>query len=367
MTPPRPPKHIQTLTPYQPGRSVEEIREELGLERIIKLASNENPLGSSPRAVERMREAAGRVDTYPRAGLALRGELARILGLDMREITAASGSEGVMLTAMRAFLQPGDEVVTAEGTFIGLYVIANAMKLRLTTVPLTPEYTFDLDAILEAVTPATRMIYVANPNNPTGTAFGREAWARFIERLPEDVLVIMDEAYFEYARDLRPEDYPNSLETRHDQVLTLRTFSKAYGLAGVRIGYGVGHPDVISTLMKVKLPFEPSAVAEAAGLGALEDDLFLQQSLEVNRKGMARLHRTLEEMGEPHTESIANFSLLPRPSAEDAARLSDELLQRGIIARPMVPFRLPHCVRITIGTPEQMDVLIPALQEILRG
>ncbi|MBS1261419.1 MAG: Histidinol-phosphate aminotransferase [Calditrichaeota bacterium] len=361
-TPPAPP-HIESLTPYQPGRSIAEIREELGLEQIIKLASNENPLGCSPRAVEAMKQAAADSNRYPRAGLTLRRALAARHAVDLAEVIAASGSEGVLLAAMRAYLRAGDEVITAEGTFIGFYVIAGAMNLDLKTVPLTQDYTYDLDAILSAVSDRTRLIYIANPNNPTGTAFRDESWRRFLERLPEGVLVVMDEAYYEYACDLAA-DYPDSLATRHDQVLVLRTFSKAYGLAGARVGYGVAHPEIITNLLKVKLPFEPSVVSEAAGLGALEDHAFLTRTLTVNREGLQRLHTTLDRLRLAHTDSVANFTLVPFESERRAAEVSRQLLERGIIARPMIPFRLPDTVRITVGTPEELDMLEDALAEL---
>jgi histidinol-phosphate aminotransferase len=359
-----PPQHIQTLKPYQAGKSVAEIKELLGLERVIKLASNENPLGASPKAVASMKKAAEDVSVYPVCGKALREKLAKKLNKKPENIIAGSGSESVLLTAMRTFLEPGDEVVTAEGTFVGFYVCANAMKLNMVTVPLLKDYSFDLEEIGEAISNDTKMVYLANPNNPTGTAFSRPDFKIFLQRLPEDILVIVDEAYFEYATDFW-DMYPDTTDDQHPQVLTLRTFSKAYGLAGARIGYGIGHEDVIASMMKVKLPFEPPLMSEAAGLGALDDDEFLQKTLKTNREGMKRLHDVLDEMGIVHTNSVANFTLLPMDSPEAAAKFSDDLLHEGIIARPMVPFRIPHAVRITIGSPDEMDVLITAVKKIL--
>ncbi len=363
MNTPRVPAHIQSLKAYQPGRSIEEIREEFGLEHIIKLASNENPLGSSPKAVEAMVQASQDVSRYPRTGLSLRKKLAEHHGVSLDEIAVGAGSEGVLLAAIRGYLQAGDEVITAEGTFIGFYVIANAMSLVTKTVTLTDDYVYDLEGILAAVTDQTKLIYIANPNNPTGTAFRADDWRDFLDRLPDGPMVIIDEAYYDYASDFAA-DYPDSLTTRHPQVLTLRTFSKAYGLAAARIGYGVAHPDIINTILKVKLPFEPALMSEAAGIAALDDHEFLATTLRTNRDGMSRLHSLLDELKLPHTDSVANFTLVPFESAKRAAEISDELLQHGVIARPMVPFRLPHCVRITIGTPAEMDVLEKVLREI---
>ena len=357
------PAHIEALKPYQAGRSVAEIREQLGLDRIIKLASNENPLGPSPLAMERIRNSIQGLAVYPAAGLALRTALAERYKVPVEQVTVGSGSEGVLLNAMRSFLQAGDEVITAEGTFIGFYVLANAFNLNLKTVPLTADYTFDLKAIAEAITPETKAVYLANPNNPTGTAFSMDQYLEFLEKLPEDVLLIMDEAYYEFAGEAWV-NYADSLKHPHPQVLTLRTFSKAYGLAGARIGYGIGPVEMVATMLKVKLPFEPSALAEAAGLGALEDEAFLKRTLEVNRTGRRRMRAKLDELGVHYTNSVANFELIPLESAERADWFSNELLKRGIIARPMVPFRLPHCVRVTIGKEDEMDMLLEALDEI---
>jgi histidinol-phosphate aminotransferase len=360
---PRPPAHIEGLKPYQPGRSIEEIREETGLSTIHKLASNENPLGPSPKALEFAKRSMDGVALYPRAGLALRDALATHLGVKIHQVIPGAGSEGVLLHAMRTFMQPGDEAITAEGTFIGFYVLAASMNLNLVTVPLDNDYTYDLDALLDAISPKTRLIYIANPNNPTGTAVSNSRLRDFLAQIPPRVLVIVDEAYYEYAH-ADWEEYPDTISMAHPQVLTLRTFSKAYGLAGMRIGYGVAHEEVATSILKVKLPFEPSAVSEAAALGALEDDEFLQKSLAANRAGRAALHATLRKLGLLHTSTVANFTLIPLESAERAQWLSDELLKHGIIARPMVPFRLPHTVRITFGNEVQTKALIAALGEI---
>ncbi len=361
MNVPTAPKHVQELAPYQPGKSIEEMRRQLGLEKIIKLASNENPAGPSPRAMQRIKEAISTLHIYPNAGIDLRAALAKKHGISINHIAAGSGSESILAAAMRAYLQPGDEVLTAEGTFIGFYVLANAQNLKLKTVPLK-NYTYDLDAILGAITRKTKLIYIANPNNPTGVAFNMLQFEQFLNKLPEGPILVMDEAYFEYARDWI--EYPDSLDYRHDQILTLRTFSKAYGLAGVRIGYGIAHDSIISNILKVKLPFEPTSLAQAAGLGALEDRDFLTSTIRCWRDGHRRLVSELRRLGFEIPISVANFILVPMGSDEKAQWLSDELLKRGVIARPMVPFRLPDCVRITIGSRDETTFLIQALRDI---
>jgi len=359
---PQTPAHISSLQRYIAGRSIEEVRKELGLERIIKLASNENPLGPSPKALEAIQRSLPDISLYPDGGLLIRERLAEYHGIPIDNIVAGSGSEAVMSAFMRAHLMPGDEAITAEGTFIGFYVLSHAQNLALKTVPLK-NYTFDLEAILSAITPRTRLVYIPNPNNPTGTAVSDDEFNNFLRNLPDEVLVIMDEAYFEFAREWK--EYPNSLDNRHDQVMTLRSFSKAYGLAGIRIGYGIGHPKLVENTIKVKLPFEPSVLAQAAGIGALDDHQFLSRTLEMNRQGKARLCTALDALGQSYAPSLANFIMVIMENGDRAIWLSNQLLLKGIIARPMIPFRLPHTVRITIGTEEQTTILIEALQEIL--
>ncbi|MDP8208116.1 MAG: histidinol-phosphate transaminase [Candidatus Electryonea clarkiae] len=359
---PAPPEHIERLKPYQPGRSIEEIQQELGIEKVIKLASNENPLGPSPLALKFIEDSLKSLSVYPNSGLTIRRKLSDKHNISINNVVAGSGSESILAAVMRAYLQPGDEILTAEGTFIGFYVLCAAQNLNCRTIPLK-DYTFDLEAISEAISPVTRFIYLVNPNNPTGTAFSKSEFDQFIDRLPDNILVIMDEAYFEYAREW--DQYPDSLEYRHDQVLTLRTFSKAYGIAGIRIGYGIGHEDIINNIMKVKLLFEPTTLSQAAGLGALEDDEFLQLALDTNRRGKELLTIELENHGFKIPPSVANFVFVPMGTPERAIWLSDELLQHGIIARPMLPFRLPEGVRITIGNDEEVSYLIEVLRKIM--
>jgi histidinol-phosphate aminotransferase len=356
------PPYVSALVPYQPGRSADEIRREFGVEKVIKLASNENPLGPSPRAIVRLLKVAEELHLYPDGGLKLRRVLAEQYHVKLANVVVGSGSEAIMSNIIRAFLLDDEEVLTAEGTFIGFYVLARSRGIKLVTVPLT-EYRFDLEALAAAITPKTKIVYLANPNNPTGTIFTRAEFERFMTRVPESTLVIMDEAYFEYARS-NPE-YPDSMQYRFDNVITLRTFSKCYGLAGVRIGYGFAHEELCENVRKVKLPFEPSLMAEAAGLGALEDADFLQRTLETNRKGRRQLEAAFADLGLRWVPTEANFFLLEFNSPEEAVGLYQQLLRRGIIVRPLGAFALPNCLRVTVGTEEQNDGLIRALQEVL--
>ena len=254
------PPNIAALRPYEPGRSAEDVQREFGLSRVIKVASNENPLGPSPRALERMRRVEAKLNFYPDGGLELRRELARKYDAKPENVIAGSGSEGIMSNIIRTFLCDNDEVLTTESAFLGFQLLAKSRGVAYRTVPYR-DWRYDLEALARAVTERTKIIYLANPNNPTGTIFTKHEFDRFYAHVPERVLIILDEAYFEYAKD-NP-SYPDSMHYRYDNVITLRTFSKVYGLAGARIGYGFAHEDLIANLLKVKLPFEPSALAEA--------------------------------------------------------------------------------------------------------
>src|SRR5690242_7440323 len=288
------PPYIESLRPYEAGRTIESVRKQYNLTRIAKLASNENPLGASPKAVEAMTKTLAGLNLYPSGGLELREVLAREFDLKVENVIAGSGSEGIMSNIIRTFLGDEDEVLTTEAAFIGFQVLARSRGVKYRTVPYR-DWHYDLDALAAAINPNTKIIYLANPNNPTGTIFTRQEFDKFYGHVPERVLIILDEAYFEYAKD-NPR-YPDSMHYRYDNVITLRTFSKIYGLAGVRIGYGFAHEELIANLLKVKLPFEPSTLAQAAGIGALSDKEFLHRSLELNARGLRTLTDGFRDMG----------------------------------------------------------------------
>jgi histidinol-phosphate aminotransferase len=248
------PPNIEALRPYEAGRTIVSVRKQYGLTRITKLASNENPLGASPKAVEAMTRTLNGLNLYPDGGLHLREVLAAQFDLKVENVIAGSGSEGIMSNIIRAFLCDEDEVLTTEAAFIGFQVLARSRGVKYRAVPYR-DWHYDLPALAAQINEHTKIIYLANPNNPTGTIFTRQQFDEFYRHVPERVLIILDEAYFEYAKD-NPR-YPDSMHYRYDNVITLRTFSKAYGLAGARIGYGFAHEELIRNLLKVKLPFEP--------------------------------------------------------------------------------------------------------------
>jgi histidinol-phosphate aminotransferase len=355
------PPYIESLRPYQAGRSIDEVQRQYGLTRVSKLASNENPLGSSAMALEAMAQAMNHLHRYPNGGLDLRRVLAEKFELKIENVIAGSGSEGIMSNIIRTFLCDEDEVLTTEAAFIGFQVLAKSRGVAYRTVPYR-DWHYDLTALGREINERTKIIYLANPNNPTGTIFSKHEFDQFYRHVPERVLIILDEAYFEYAKD-NPR-YPDSMHYRYDNVITLRTFSKIYGLAGVRIGYGFAHENLISNLLKVKLPFEPSTLAQAAGIGALADREFVHRSLELNARGLRLFNTAFRELGLTIVPSEANFVMLVLPSAELADQLTRELLVQGIVVRPLTSFGLPHCVRISTGTDEDNQRCVEAVQKL---
>ncbi len=357
------PPYIKNLAPYQAGKPAEELARELGLERIVKLASNENPLGPSPRALAAAQASLQESHRYPdQTSYELRAALAKRFRVKLANVITGAGSEGIMSAIMRTFLLDSDEIISAQGSFIGFRVLANASGRTTHWIPMR-DYRYDLPRLADAINEHTKIIYLANPDNPTGTYFTVPEFDAFMERVPERVLIILDEAYFEYARERS--DYPDSMHYRYDNVITLRTFSKVYGLAGLRVGYGFAHDELIGNLLKVKLTFEPSRPAQAAALAALEDADYLARSLVTNREGMAYLQAAFERLGLRYIPSAANFLTLRLPSADAAARLTDRLLHRGVIVRHLVSFGWPALIRVTVGLPEENEYFVEQLGGIL--
>jgi histidinol-phosphate aminotransferase len=352
------PPHVAALRPYEPGLSAEDVQERFGLRRVVKLGSNENPLGSSPRAIEAAQRALLGLARYPDGGSALRRRLAERFDVKMENVIVGSGSEGIMANVVRTFLCDNDEVLTTEAAFLGFQVLARGRGVAYRTVPYK-NWRYDLRAIADATNDRTKLIYLANPNNPTGTFFTRTAFEEFHEGVPERVLIILDEAYFEFAQ--HEPAYPDSMNYRFDNVITLRTFSKAYGLAAARVGYGFAHENLIAMLLKVKLPFEPSGISAAAALGALDDYDFVQETVNNNARGHAFLERELRKLGFEVLPSAANFVTIAFEEEEQAQRMFERLLRRGVIVRPLKAMGLPRCLRISIGTQDENEMCVQSL------
>lgn len=358
------PEYIRNLAVYQSGKPIDELAREKGLTKISKLASNENPLGPSPFAIKEMTGGLWELHRYPDMhAYALKQALADLYDLKKENIVLGNGSEGIMAYIARAFLQPGSEVLTSEKTFIGFYILARSVGATLKTVPLNSEYRFDVEALAKAITDKTKVIYIANPNNPTGTYISKKEFDYLMEYVPSNVLVILDEAYYEFAKDKG--DYPDSMEYRYDNVITLRTFSKAYGLSGIRVGYGFGHEDLIANLTKVKLPFEPNLIAQLGAKGALYDQPHLERTKLINHHGYVRLTTYLKEKGFNPIPSVTNFVTIKLGSPEASDEMFNLLLNEGVIIRPLKANEMPEYVRISIGTTEEMDHFFEAMDKIL--
>jgi histidinol-phosphate aminotransferase len=358
------PEHIRELKPYKAGRTIDEVKEEFGLESVIKLASNENPLGPPESAIRAAIAVLAEGHRYPDpAARALRKELAQRYQLSIENIIVGAGSEGILSSIARVFLEKGDQVLTADAAFLGFPILCRTRGVEPTMIPLNSEYRFDLAGIADAITDKTKLIYLCNPNNPTGTIVTKREFDSFMSRVPAHTLVIQDEAYCEFAA-INPE-FPDSMDYRYDNVITLRTFSKAYGLAGFRVGYGFGHHELIEALWKVKLPFEPSGPAQAAALAALDDPEYLIEALRINQQGKDYLYRQLRRLRVPNYESYTNFIMMKFESAERVQTLFLELQKRGVITRPLAQAGLPTCLRVSIGLPEENHRFIEALEEII--
>lgn len=348
------PPNIRDLSPYVAGKTIAEVQETYNPPRISKLASNENRLGCSRLVRPAVDKALNEIQDYPDPSSGkLRVLLAERNGVSAENIMVAAGSESVIANLCRTFFLNHENAVTADATFVGFFVQANIRDVSMVKVPLKDGYRFDLEGMAEAISEDSKMVYIANPNNPTGTYITKKEFEGFMQKVPEDVLVVMDEAYYEYAREV--EDYPNSVDYGFDNVLTLRTFSKAYGLAGFRIGYAIGHEELIGQMMKTKLTFEPTALAQAAAEAALEDEEFLKESVGVVEKGKQRLYQFFDEHGVVYVPSISNSVMMVLPGEEEAKRFTQAMLEEGVILRRINAFGLPNCIRITIGTEAEME------------
>jgi len=357
------PKYIKNLSPYIPGKRIEDIKFKDAPKRIIKLSSNENPIGPSPIAIKQVKIFLNKTNRYPdSSGYKLRFKLAKINNVNINNVILGCGSEGIMSTIIRTFLNEKDELISSEDSFIGFKVLANASGRKIHWVKMK-NYSYDLDAIANKINNDTKIIYLANPDNPTGSYFSKSDFDNFIKKVPDRVLVILDEAYYEYAQHLN--DYPDSMLYRYNNVITLRTFSKCYGLAGFRVGYGFAHEDLISNLLKVKLPFEPSIPAQIAALAALSDDSHLKKTLISNSEGMNYLLDNFKKFNIKIIPSVGNFITIIFDNEGSANQFLSDMLKNGIILRGLKSFGLACCVRITIGTKDENKYFIKILKKTL--
>jgi histidinol-phosphate aminotransferase len=356
--------NIQSISPYIPGKPIEEVRRELGLKgQIIKLASNENPLGPSPLAVKALRRTLKEIHLYPDDGcFALSKRLASHLGVNEDQLIFGNGSVDVIDFITKTFVAPGDQVVIAEGAFIMYKIAAKMADAKASMIPLK-DYVHDLDAMAAAITPQTKVVYIANPNNPTGTMLNDDQVKGFMKKVPESCVVVFDEAYSEYID--RP-DFPATIKLLKGwpNAIVLHTFSKIYGLAGLRVGYGVGNPELISQVRKVRLPFNISLAGQVACLAALDDARHLARSKKLNAEGKEFLYKHFQELGISYVPSEGNFILID-PKI-DSLPVFTALQKLGVIVRPVKNYGYQTELRVTIGTARQNKKLVSSLKKVLQ-
>lgn len=359
------PHHIENLWPYKAGKSISELAREKGLKRIVKLASNENPNGPSPRAIAAIQQALPQSHLYVDPGAYdLTQAIAKEFGKRPSQIVCGHGTDAIIEYILVAFSDAGDEVLTSQGTFIGIYVNTNKLGRRLVALPLK-NYAFDLDAIVKAGTEKTKIIYLANPNNPTGSIFTRSQFDWFMSRVPDYVTVILDEAYCQYCEN-EPE-YPNGLEYEYENLIVTRTFSKAYGLGGLRVGFASGPERLISAIAKVKLPFEPNHLAQVAALAALTDYDFLKLTQSVNTRSIRMFEDGFDRIGISRIKTYCNSILLLMPTEQFAEQFFLRCLDRGLIVRHVKSFGIPEGIRINSGSEDETKFALEVIADVYPG
>ena len=352
-------KILGAVTPYTPGKPIEEVQRELGLPSAMKLASNENPLGPSPKALEAIAKALPSLHRYPDASCYyLVRKLAEHMGVEPEQVVVGNGSDEIITLAARALVNPGEEVVIAEPTFLIYKICAQLAEAKTVTVPLK-DFRYDLAAMRRAVTPRTKLVFIANPDNPTGSYSTRAEVEAFMKDLPPTVAVFFDEAYAELVD---APDYPDTRPwlTKHP-VIIARTFSKAYGLSGIRVGYGVAPAELAAALQRVREPFNVNSLAQVAALAALDDAAHLEATRALLRREKPLIYAALKELGLPYVPSATNFILFH--AGKKAPEVVKGLLQKGIIVRHMAAWDLPEHVRVTVGLPAENQAFIRALKE----
>jgi histidinol-phosphate aminotransferase len=358
---------IRGLHPYQPGKPIEELERELGIANIIKLASNENPLGPSPVALTAVTDAAKDIWLYPDGnGFRLKQRLAQLHGVDLAAITLGNGSSDLLEFVVRVLVNPGDEVLYSQHAF-AIYPIVTRAAGGVPVETPAKDWGYDLDALLAAITDKSRVIFIANPNNPTGTYVRGEALEAFLQAVPAQVVVVVDEAYFDYASHpaTGAVDYPDTSQWlgRYPNLMVTRTFSKSYGLAGLRVGYGVCHPQLADLMNRVRPPFNVNSLALAGAEAALGDTAHLARSVAMNAEGLRQLEAGFEAMGLDYIPSVGNF--ISVDVRREAAPLFTALLHEGVIVRPVANYGMPHHLRVTVGRPEENSRFLAALAKVL--
>jgi len=347
----RVPDYISTLKPYKSGNKLENGMTRQEFSRLINLASNENPLGASPMGLEALSNATSRIAVYPDpAASELVSALAGYHNIAEERIITGSGSDSLIQYIVNAFMQKGDSLMTADCTFIGTYVNVNKYGFGLVKVP-TKNYGFDLEAMTNKIDHSTKIIYIANPNNPTGTMISHNELTDFIDKVPDHILIVLDEAYYTYSAI--HDDYPDGTKIERPNLIVLRTLSKTLGLAGIRLGYAIGPADLIGYMYRVKLPFEPNILAQHAGMAAIGDSAFIEETVTTNKKTLGMIEQALEESKIKYVPGKANFTMAIFENEDEAKKFVSFSLSKGFVVRHLPMFGLENAVRISTGTIEQ--------------
>ena len=360
-------KNIEDIPVYIPGKPIEEVQRMLGLKRVVKLASNENPLGPSPKAVSAIKKVLSEMNRYPdAASWYLKAKIATTLKTNIDKIICGNGSDEVIILAMKAFVNEGDEVIIAKPTFLIYQVAAGISGANIKFVPLTKDLKYDLKAMKKAVTDKTKIIFIANPDNPAGSYVTKEELDEFFDGLPRDVLVYLDEAYFELAKYLA-KDYPSGLDylDNRPNLIVARSFSKIYGLAGLRIGYGITSPRIVNYLDKFRDPFNVNCLAQAAACAAMDDKEFVRKTLELVKDERQFLYDSLEKMGLEYVKTVTNFMMINVKT--DSTKVFEKMICKGVIIRDMKAWGYDSFIRVSVGTRQENEIFIETLREVLKA
>lgn len=353
---------IANLIPYQPGKPIDELARELGISDIIKLASNENPLGPSPLAMQAAQQAIKNMHIYPDgSGFILKQALAKSLNMATNQITLGNGSENIFEIIVKAYLTPNDSAVVSQYSFATISIVVQAIGAKLNIAPAV-NYGHDINNMLAAIDNQTRLLFIVNPNNPTGTYTTESEFLRLMDSVPSHIIVVADEAYFEYM-DRR--DYPNTLKLldKYPNLIISRTFSKVHGLAGIRVGYAISHPDVADMLNRARLPFNVNSIALVAATAALSDHEHMRKTVALNQQGLKQFEQGLKELDIEYIPSVANFVSIDMK--RDALPVYQALLQQGVIVRPLKAYGMPTHLRVTTGNYEENARFLTALQQCM--
>jgi len=354
-------KNILNLTPYIAGKPIEETRRQLGLREVIKLASNENPLGPSPKALDAIRKSLKEINRYPDSnGFYLKKKLAKAMNLEPANFVLGNGSDELIDIIIKTFVEPDENIVTADVTFLEYEIIASVMGCRVKKAPLK-YFKYDLDAIKKCIDSKTKVIFISNPNNPTGTYATKYEMEDFIKELPQDIILVIDEAYDTF---IDVDDFPLTLKyAKNRNVIILKTFSKAYGLAGLRMGYAIARPEIAAYMEKARQPFNVNLLAQAAAIAALDDKKFLVKTRKVVLEGKNYIYDNLNKLGVSYVPSVANFILID--VGRDGADVFNRMLNRGVIVRDMKQYGLKNFIRVTVGTRKENERFVKVLKKIL--